>query len=231
MVTDDYQKLKQVDDVLGRIDNQCSLMVGGFGGVGSPPTLIEAILEKGVKDLTVICNDAGFPTIGTGKLISAGRVSKLIASHIGSNPIAGKMMSEGKLEVEFSPQGTLAERIRAGGLGIGGILLDIGIDNEIVYKGKSIIHVDSKPYLLETPLTADVAIIYGKTADSYGNLIYDKSARNMNPLIAMAGHYTVAEVTDIVELGTLDEEAIITPGIFINSVVKSKGINWKWVWE
>ncbi|WP_435796777.1 CoA transferase subunit A [Peribacillus frigoritolerans] len=226
-----FQKIRQIDEVIGKINDGCTLMAGGFGGVGTPPSLIDAILEKEVRELEIICNDTGFPHIGIGKLICAGRVRKVIASHIGSNPIAGTLMSEGKMEVEFSPQGTLGERIRAGGMGLGGILSDVGMGSEIAEKGKELVQVDGRTYFIETALTADVAIICGKAADEFGNIIYKKSARNMNPLMAMAGEYTIAEVEEIVSLGELDPEAIITPGVFVQAVVQSEGVNWKWVWE
>ncbi|WP_374702837.1 CoA transferase subunit A [Bacillus sp. UMB0893] len=226
-----FQKIREIDEILRKINDGSKMMVGGFGGVGSPPSLIDAILEKEVRDLEIICNDTGFPHIGIGKLISAGRVRKVIASHIGSNPIAGSLMSEGKLEVEFSPQGTLGERIRAGGMGLGGILSDVGMGSEIAEKGKELVKVEGRDFFIETALTADVAIIYGKIADEFGNMIYDKSARNMNPLMAMAGDYTIAEVDEIVSLGELDPETIITPGVFVQAIVQSEGVNWKWVWE
>nr|WP_191561278.1 CoA transferase subunit A [Metabacillus idriensis] len=231
MIANSFQKIRGIDEILRKINDGCKMMVGGFGGVGSPPSLIDAILEKEVRDLEIICNDTGFPHIGIGKLISAGRVRKVIASHIGSNPIAGSLMSEGKLEVEFSPQGTLGERIRAGGMGLGGILSDVGMGSEIAEKGKELVKVEGRDFFIETALTADVAIIYGKIADEFGNMIYDKSARNMNPLMAMAGDYTIAEVDEIVSLGELDPETIITPGVFVQAIVQSEGVNWKWVWE
>lgn len=231
MIANSFQKIRQIDEVIGKINDGCTLMAGGFGGVGTPPSLIDAILEKEVRELEIICNDTGFPHIGIGKLISAGRVRKVIASHIGSNPIAGSLMSEGKLEVEFSPQGTLGERIRAGGMGLGGILSDVGMGSEIAEKGKDLAKVEGRTYFIETALTADVAIICGKAADEFGNIIYKKSARNMNPLMAMAGDYTIAEVDEIVSLGELDAEAIITPGVFVQAIVQSEGVNWKWVWE
>lgn len=231
MVDNQYKKISTLEDALSHIHDSSSLMFGGFGGIGSPPTLIEGILDKGIRNLTLIGNDTGFPNIGIGKLVSRGHAKKCIVSHIGSNPIAGQLMTDGKLEIEFSPQGTLAERIRAGGVGLGGILVDVGIDNEIVSGGKQRIVVDSKEYLLETPLTADVSIVFAQKADPFGNLIYDKSARNMNPLVAMAGKFTIAEVEEIVPLSELDPEQIITPGIYIDMIIKSKGVNWKWVWE
>nr|WP_316397440.1 3-oxoacid CoA-transferase subunit A [Metabacillus litoralis] len=223
-------KVGTLEDALSYIHDRCTFMFGGFGGVGNPPTIINGMLEKGVKELTLIGNDAGFPTIGIGKLVSQGRAKKLIVSHIGSNPVAGQLMMEGKLEVEFSPQGTLVERIRAGGVGLGGVLTDIGIDS-MVEEGKQRVIVHGEEYLLETALTADIAIVYAKTADTFGNLVYETSARNTNPLVAMAGKFTIAEVEEIVEIGELNPEMIVTPGVFVDLVIQSKGVDWKWAWE
>lgn len=226
-----FGKITTLERVLELFHEGMTLMFGGFGGVGSPPALIDGILEKGVRELTLIGNDTGFPDIGIGKLVSRERAVKVIASHIGSNPIAGHLMHDGKLEVEFSPQGILAERIRAGGVGLAAFLSDIGMDNELVSKNKPRIQLDGKDYLIETALTAEVAIVYAKKADEYGNLIYDKSARNTNPLVAMAGAITIAEVEEIVPLGSLNPEEIITPGVFVDYLIPSKGVNWKWAWE
>lgn len=223
-------KVASLEKVLSYITDECVLMYGGFGGVGNPPTLINGILEKGVKDLILIGNDAGFPEIGIGKIVSRERAKKLITTHIGSNPIAGKLMVEGKLEVEFCPQGILAERIRAGGAGLGGILSDIGLGS-MIEKGKQKVLVGGKEFLVETPLQADVAIVHAKKADTYGNLIYDKSARNTNPVVATAGKITIAEAEEIVEVGELDPESIITPGIYVDFIVQNKGVDWKWAWE
>lgn len=223
-------KVGEIGEALDRIKDGCALMYGGFGGVGTPPTLVDGILAKGVRDLILIGNDAGFPDIGIGRLVSAGRVQHLITSHIGSNPVAGKLMNEGKMKVEFSPQGTLAERIRAGGMGLGGILTDVGIGT-MADKGKEKVVVSGKSYLVEPALTAEIAIVYAKKADTFGNLVYDKSARNFNPLVAMAGTYTIAEAEEIVPAGTLNPEEIVTPGIFVDMVVQSSGISWKWAWE
>ncbi|MFD1706954.1 CoA transferase subunit A [Siminovitchia sediminis] len=223
-------KVQSVKEALRCLKSGSSLMVGGFGGIGNPPTLIHAILESGIDNLTIICNDAGFPHVGIGRLITAGRAKKLIASHIGSNPNAGRFMQEEKLDIEFSPQGTLVERIRAGGVGLGGILTDIGVDG-LVAEGKETVIVNGMTFLIETPLTADVAIVYAKKADEFGNLIFDKSARNTNPLVAMAGTVTIAEADEIVPVGELDPEEIVTPGAFVDIVVKSEGVNWEWAWE
>jgi acetate CoA/acetoacetate CoA-transferase alpha subunit len=223
-------KVRTLEDALAVISNGCTLMYGGFGGIGTPPTLIEGILEKGVGELTLIGNDTGFPHIGIGRLVTAGRVKKVIASHIGSNPNAGQMMEEGTMEVVFYPQGTLCEKIRAGGVGLGGILVDVGVGT-IMEQGKATVTIDDRVYLVEPALTADVAIVHASKADPYGNLVYDKSGRNLNPLVAMAGKITIAEVDEIVPLGALDPESIVTPGIFVDMVILSRGVNWAWVWE
>ena len=226
-----YGKIVQLEAVMPFFHDGMTLMFGGFGGIGSPPTIIEAIIEKGFKQLTLIGNDTGFPDIGIGKLIRLERAEKVIVSHIGSNPFAGEQMSAGKLDVEFSPQGTLAERIRAGGVGLPAIVTDVGIENEMVRNNKPLLQINGKSYLVETALTAEVAIVYAKKADVYGNLIYDKSARNTNPLVAMAGGMTIAEVEEIVPAGELDPEEVVTPGIFVDYLILSKGVNWRWAWE
>ncbi|TDL88657.1 CoA transferase subunit A [Vibrio vulnificus] len=223
-------KIVTMEEALEHISDGCTLMYGGFGGVGTPPTLVQGILDKGVKELTLIGNDTGFPDIGIGRLVTAERAKKVIASHIGSNPNAGKLMTEGKLQVEFSPQGTLAERIRAGGVGLGGIFVDVGIGT-IAEEGKDKIVIEGKEYLVETALTAEVSIVHAKKADSLGNLVYDKTACNFNPLVAMAGAVTIAEVEEIVPAGELDPECIATPGIYVDMVIPTKGVNWKWAWQ
>lgn len=226
-----FGKITSLEKVMKFFNDGMTLMFGGFGGVGTPPTIIDGILEKGICNLTLIGNDTGFPHIGIGKLVRQERAAKVIASHIGSNPYAGQQMHDGRLEVEFSPQGILAERIRAGGVGLPAILTDIGMDNELVTKNKPLFLLNGKNYLIETALTAEVSIVYAQKSDPYGNLIYDKSARNTNPLVAMAGDLTIAEVEEIVPLGSLDPDEIITPGVFVDYVIPSKGVNWKWAWE
>ncbi|WP_047154884.1 CoA transferase subunit A [Aneurinibacillus tyrosinisolvens] len=223
-------KVVSLDEALAHIQDGIRLMYGGFGGVGSPPTLIDGILKKGAKNLDLIGNDTGFPDIGIGRLVTAGRGRTLITSHIGSNPNAGRLMTEGKLDVTFYPQGTLAEKIRAGGMGLGGILVDVGMGT-IVEEGKQKVAVEGKSYMVEPALTADVGIVYAMKADEYGNLIYDKSARNFNPLVAMAADITIVEVDEIVPRGELDPESIITPGIYVDYIIQSEGVNWTWAWE
>lgn len=223
-------KVATLEEALRHINDGTVLMYGGFGGVGTPPTIIEGILQKGVRNLVLIGNDAGFPDVGVGRLITAGRVRKMITSHIGSNPVAAEMMHRGELEVEFSPQGTLAERIRAGGVGLGGILTDVGIGT-VAEEGKQKIRLHGREYLVESALTAQVAIVYADRADPFGNLTYVRSGRNFNPLVAMAADITIAEAREIVPLGALDPETVVTPGIFVSMVVPSRGVNWKWPWE
>lgn len=226
-----YGKIITLENALNYFWDGMTIMFGGFGGVGSPPTIIDGIINKDLKDLTLIGNDSGFPEIGIGKIVSRGMAKKIIVSHIGSNPFAGQFMTEGTLEVEFCPQGILAERIRAGGIGLGGVLSDIGFDIDVVAKDKPCYQINGKKYLIETALTGDVSIVYAKKADPFGNLIYDKSARNTNPLVAMAGDLTIAEVEEIVPLGSLNPEEIVTPGIFVDRIIPSQGVNWKWAWE
>lgn len=223
-------KLTEIDKVMDNFKDGCSLMYGGFGGVGTSPMLIEKIFNKNIKNLTIIGNDAGSPVIGIGRLICNKQVKKMITTHIGLNPVAGNLMNEGEMEIEFSPQGTLAERIRAGGVGLGGILIDVGIGT-LVEKNKEIVEISGKQYLIEKPLRADIGIIYAKKADTFGNLIYDKSARNFNPLVAMATDYTVVHAEEVVEAGELDPEIIVTPGIYIDAVVTGNGGEWEWFWE
>lgn len=223
-------KIAALEEAMSHFYDGMTLMFGGFGGVGNPPSLIQGILDKGIGNLTIIGNDTAFPDIGIGRLITQRRVKKVIASHIGSNPVAGELMTKGELKVEFCPQGTLAERVRAGGVGLGGILVDVGIGT-IAEQGKRKIELDGKTYLIETSLTAEVAIVHAKKADPYGNLVYHTSARNFNPLVAMAGDFTIAEADEIVPAGQLDPEEIVTPGAFVNMVVPSQGVNWTWMWQ
>jgi acetate CoA/acetoacetate CoA-transferase alpha subunit len=231
LVENSFNKICQFENVLHLFKNGQSILFGGFGGIGTPPGLINLILDSGIQNLTLIGNDTGFPDIGIGKLITQRRAKKIIVSHIGSNPNAGLFMNNGELEVEFSPQGTLVERIRAGGMGLGGILTDIGWETDIVRNGKQTVKLGEKNYLVEPALTGDIAIVYAELADPYGNLIFDKSARNTNPLVAMAGQITIVEAVKIVPLGALDPEKIIVPGAFVDYIIPSKGVDWRWVWE
>lgn len=229
--TKQSDKQTSLNDITSFFTNGMSLMVGGFGGVGTPPTLIRKILEEETDNMTVICNDAGFPNIGIGQLVTKRKVAALYTSHIGSNPNAGRQMTEGTLDVHFFPQGTLAEKIRAGGVGLGGVFVDVGIGNEFVEKNKQTLTVNDKKYLVEPSLIADVSIIYAKKADRFGNLTYDTTARNTNPLVAMAGNITIAEVEEIVPIGDINPEEVVTSGVFVDHIVQSEGVNWSWAWE
>ncbi|MDF2533404.1 MAG: atoD, partial [Clostridia bacterium] len=178
-------KLKTLDQALENIKDGMTIAVGGFLGVGTPEKLIDAVIAKGLKNITLICNDTAFPNQGIGKWVVNKNVSKVIISHIGTNPETGRQMNAGELEVELVPQGTLAERVRAAGAGLGGILTPTGIGT-IVEQGKQKITIDGKEYLLELPLKADVALIKASIVDKKGNAYYKKSTRNFNTLMATA---------------------------------------------
>ena len=194
------------------------VMIGGFLGNGSPHAIIDALVESGVKDLTLIVNDTAYPDKGCGRLIAGKQVRKVIVSHIGTNPCTSEQMNSGELEIEFCPQGTLAERVRSGGAGLGGVLTPVGLGT-IVAEGKQIINVDGKDYLLEKPLRADVALLGASLADRSGNLVYKGTSQNFNPLMATAADLVIAEVRELVETGAIAPEAVRTPGIFVDYMV------------
>jgi len=226
-----FGKIVGMDQLKRYFHDGMSIMFGGFGGIGTPPSLVDFILELNIENLTLIGNDTGFPEIGIGKLVTAKRAKKLIVSHIGSNPNAGKQMNDNEIEIEFSPQGILMERIRAGGSGIAGFLSNIGVNHEAVRLSKQVVMMDDESFLIEKALTADISIVYAKYADEFGNLVFDKSARNTNPLVATAGDITIVEAENIVPIGSLHPEEIVTPGVFVDYIVQSEGVKWKWVWE
>jgi len=213
------KKIKTIDEAMSYIKDGMSVMVGGFLGTGNPETLIDALIERKIKDLTLICNDTAFPEIGIGKLIVNKLVKKVITSHIGTNPETGRQMNEGEIEVVLTPQGTLAEQIRSAGAGLGGFLTPTGLGT-VVEEGKEKIEIDGKTYLLELPLKADVALLKGAKVDKKGNIYYDKSARNFNPLMAMAADLVIVEADEIVEVGDIDPNDVMTPGIFVDVIVK-----------
>jgi acetate CoA/acetoacetate CoA-transferase alpha subunit len=211
-------KVISIQEAVDMIHDGMTIMVGGFLGCKNPFKLVDALVEKGVKDITLIANDTAFPEVGIGKLIVNKQVKKLIASHIGTNRETGNQMNSGELEVELVPQGTLAERIRAAGAGLGGVLTPTGIGT-VVAEGKRIIEVDGKEYLLEKPLRADVALIVGAKVDKKGNVRYAKATRNFNPLMATAADLVIVEADEIVEVGELDPDDVMTPGIFVDYIV------------
>jgi acetate CoA/acetoacetate CoA-transferase alpha subunit len=217
-------KVISVQEAVNMIQDGMTIMVGGFLGCKNPYVIVDALVAKGVKDLTLIANDTSFPEIGIGKLIVNKQVKKLIASHIGTNKETGNQMNSGELEVELVPQGTLAERIRVAGAGLGGVLTPTGLGT-IVAKGKDIITIDGKEYLLEKPLKADIALIVGAKVDKKGNVRYAKATRNFNPIMATAADIVIVEADQVVEVGEINPDDVITPGIFVNFIVNAGGIS------
>ncbi|MFN4224481.1 MAG: acetate CoA-transferase subunit alpha [Fervidobacterium nodosum] len=206
------------DEAIKFIKPGMTIMIGGFLGVGTPEGIIDKIVENRIDNLTVIANDTATPERGIGKLIVNKLCKKVIVSHIGTNPETQRQMIAGELEVELVPQGTLAERVRAGGAGLGGILTPTGVGT-IVENGKQIIEIEGKKYLLELPLKADVALIKAKKCDYYGNLVYNFTAENFNPLMAMAAELVIVEVEEIVPVGAIAPNEVRTPGVLIDYVV------------
>jgi acetate CoA/acetoacetate CoA-transferase alpha subunit len=214
-------KTISVGEAVSMIPNGASLLIGGFMGVGTPERLMDEIVRQGKRDLTVIANDTAKPGTGIGKLVSAKLVSKAIVSHIGLNPETQKQMIAGEMSVELVPQGTLIERIRAGGYGLGGILTPTGIGT-VVEEGKRKIEVDGKEYLLETPLRADFALVQTFLADYLGNLAYALTARNFNPLIAMAGATVIVVADHIVPVGLIAPDHVVTPAPLVDYIIANE---------
>jgi acetate CoA/acetoacetate CoA-transferase alpha subunit len=200
------------------IPDGASLMIGGFMAVGTPERVMDELVRQNKRDLTVIANDTATPGLGIGKLIAAKLVKKLIASHIGLNPETQRQMIAGELEVELVPQGTLVERIRAGGCGLGGVLTPTGIGTP-VEEGKSHVEVAGKPYLVETALQADFALIQAFLADYLGNLAYALTARNFNPVMAMAAGTVIASTENVVPVGVIAPDHVVTPAPIVDYLV------------
>ncbi len=215
------EKIITPEQAVAKVKSGMTVMIGGFLANGSPHKLIELLLQSDVKGLTVISSDAAYPDRGLGQLIANNRVKKLITSHIGTNPAAIDQMNAGTLEVEFCPQGTLAERIRAAGAGLGGVLTPTGLGT-LVEKGKEKITIDGKVYLLEKPVRADVALLGATIGDKDGNLWYAGTSQVYNPLMATAAELVIAEVEQLEETGYFKPEAVHTPGIFVDFLVKNK---------
>ncbi len=212
-------KIRTIKEAVEHVESGMTIMLGGFLGVGAPDDLIDALIAKKVNQLTIICNDTSFPDLNIGKLIINGMVKKVYTSHIGTNPETGRLMHTGEIEVILTPQGTLAEQVRAGGAGLGGVLTPTGLGT-VVEEGKEKIVIDGKTFLVEKPLKADVALIRGFKVDKKGNIVYDKAARNFNPLMATAARIVIVEADEIVETGTLEPDYVHTPGIFVNYIVQ-----------
>lgn len=195
-----------------------SVMVGGFMSVGTPEILMDELVKQKIGNLHIIANDSGSPGKGIGKLVTAGLVKKETVSHIGLNPETGSKMSSGEMEVTLVPQGSLAEMIRAGGAGLGGVLTPTGLGTD-VEKGKQKVTVNGKEYLLEEPLKADVALIRGSIVDKAGNVFYNSTTRNFNPMMATAAAIVIVAAEKIVEVGEIDPNYVMTPGIFVDYIV------------
>ncbi|MEY8875308.1 MAG: CoA transferase subunit A [Leptothrix sp. (in: b-proteobacteria)] len=211
-------KTIQLADAVSRIPDGAVLMIGGFMGVGTPPRLIDELVRQGQRGLTVIANDTARPGVGIGKLISAGQVKKAIVSHIGTNPETQAQMIAGSLEVELVPQGTLAERVRAGGHGLGAVVTPTGVGT-LAAQGKRTIEIDGRVFLVELPLRADFALVNARQADHIGNLAYALTARNFNPLIAMAATVVLAEPQEIVPVGVIPPDAVMTPSVVVTHII------------
>ncbi|WP_297975906.1 3-oxoacid CoA-transferase subunit A [uncultured Amaricoccus sp.] len=201
------------------IPEGATILVGGFMGVGSPHRIIEAILARGTRGLTVISNDLCTPERGVGKLVVSGQVTRAVVSHIGRNPVAQQRMLAGELEVELVPQGTLVERIRAGGVGLGGVLTATGIGT-LVEEGKQSIEIDGRRFLVERPIKGDFALIACHHADYAGNLAYVLTAHNFNPVMALAAEVVIAEPEHIVPIGMISPDAVKTPGVLVDYLLE-----------
>jgi len=207
-----------LSDAVAMIPGGASMMIGGFMGVGTPEPIIDELVRQQKRDLTVIANDTSFPGVGIGKLIAAKLVRRVVASHIGLNPETQRQMIAGDLEVDLVPQGTLVERIRAGGFGLGGVLTPTGVGT-VVEEGKRKIAVDGRDYLLETALRADFALIHAFIADYLGNLSYALTARNFNPLMAMAADTVLVQAENVVPVGVVSPDHVLTPAPVVDYLV------------
>ena len=212
-------KVTTIEKAMEPIKSGMTIMIGGFMGVGTPEKLMDAIIAKGISDLTVVCNDAGLPNRGASKLLEARRIKRYFASHVGLTPEFGRQMTSGELDATLIPQGTLAEKIRAGGAGLGGFLTPTGVGTP-VEEGKQKINTNGRDYLLELPLKGDVALIKAHRADKAGNLIFRKSARNFNPLMATACDYVIVEAEHIEDIGIIDPDQVMLPGIFVDAIIQ-----------
>jgi len=202
----------------GALKDGMTIMAGGFGLCGIPETLIEAIKESGVKNLTVVSNNAGVDGKGLGLLLETKQVKKMISSYVGENKLFAQQYLAGELEIEFNPQGTLAERIRAGGAGIPAFFTATGAGTDIA-KGKEERQFDGRRYIMETGLVADLSIVHAWKGDTEGNLVYRKTARNFNPMMATAGRLTIAQVENLVQPGEINPDHIMTPGVFVQRII------------
>lgn len=212
--------LSSADEAIRDITDGCTLMVGGFGLCGIPETLIEAVVRKGVKNLTTISNNAGVDDFGLGKLLYAGQIKKHIGSYVGENKVFEQLVLSKKIELELNPQGTLAERIRAGGAGIPAFFTPTGVGT-LVGQGKEVREFNGRPYVMERALRADFALIKAWKADRWGNLVFHKTARNFNPMMATAAKVTIVEAEHILEPGEIEPDQVHLPSIYVKRIIQS----------
>jgi 3-oxoacid CoA-transferase subunit A len=213
--------LTNAAEAVAMIPDGARIMIGGFGVCGIPENLVAALLARGTRDLTIMSNNAGLDGFGIGLLLANRQVRKMISTYVGENKIFEKQFMSGEIEVELIPQGTFSERMRASGAGIGGFFTPTGYGT-VVAEGKETRIIDGKPYVFETPLHADFALVRAWKGDRLGNLVYRKTARNFNPIMAAAGRVTIAEVEHLVEPGEIEPDHVITPGIFVKYIVKGE---------
>lgn len=211
-------KLICLEDAVNLVSDGDTVMIGGFLAVGTPERLIDALIAKGTKDLTLICNDTGFVDRGVGKMVVAKMFKKIYASHVGTNKETGRQMLEGETEVVLVPQGTLIEQIRAGGFGLGGFLTKTGLGTE-VEKGKQVVEIDGEKFLLEKPMRANVALLFAEKADVRGNLTFHGATRNFNTYMGAAADISIVEAGKVVQLGEICPDEVVVPGVFVNYIV------------
>jgi 3-oxoacid CoA-transferase subunit A len=213
------KRISSADSAIEKLKDGATVLMGGFGLCGIPENLIAAVRRKGTKNLTIVSNNAGIDDFGIGLLLENKQVKKMISSYVGENKLFEKMVLRGELEVELNPQGTLAERIRAGGVGVPAFYTPTGVGT-MVAEGKETREFDGRQYVMERALRGDFAFVKGWKGDRWGNLVYRKAARNFNPMMATAADYVIAEVEELVELGKLEPDAIHTPGIFVDAIFR-----------
>ncbi len=213
------KRIVSAKEAISEIKDGSSIMVGGFLSCGVPDELIDALVEQNTKNLTMICNDTSYPNTDKGKLIVNHQVKKLVTTHIGTNPETGKQMNSGEIDVELNPMGTLVERIRAKGAGLGGVLAPTGVGT-IIEQGKKTMEVDGKKYIFEKPLGADYALIYGTKVDKYGNVSYYGTTRNVNTVMATAADKVIVQADEIVD--EINPNEVVIPGIFVDCIVKKE---------
>lgn len=217
-------KIISAEEVISNIPNGATLMIGGFMGIGTPDCLVNELIYQNKSNLTLISTDTARPNIGIGKLIAAKLIAHLITSHIGTNPETQRQYLAGEIDIDLTPQGTLAERIRAGGYGIGGVLIPTGIGTSVAL-GKQTVEVKNKTFLVEEPIRATYALIRARSADQIGNLTFSMTARNFNPLMAMAADTVIVESDEMLPLGSITPDQVMTPSVLVDHLVVGRSAN------